>query len=181
MPLKLPPGYHQYRPPNPEYLGQDGSSNPAGREDYGMSNTRASVPPSNPSSSSAMPYVMDPALQQSQSLPNISPTSPHPLSAGPIPSPWPPSRATSQLIQDRARLIPTHPAGSQYPHNARSSPVSSSQYSYPGLPPPPSAPIQDFLAYLFAPDPSQPIEFTGQTQEYLHARRRLQEPDYRIE
>ncbi|KAF8311058.1 hypothetical protein DL93DRAFT_2061489 [Clavulina sp. PMI_390] len=78
---------------------------------------------------------------------------------------------------DRARLIPSHPGGLQ----STARPSAAAQYPYPGLPPPPTAPIQDFLAYLFAPDPTQPLEYNGANQEYLHARRRLQEPDYRVE
>lgn len=63
-------------------------------------------------------------------------------------------------------------------------PPSVQAYPYPGLPPPPSAPLQDFLAYLFAPDPSTPLmdgASNPQVQEYLLARRKLQEPEYRIE
>lgn len=180
MPIKLPPGYHQYRPP--EYLTHPEDA----KEELGVSNTRGT--PGSGSSTSAFPIpIMDPVLQSSQPLPNVSPTTTH-IGTGPMPSPWPPSRATSQLLHERSqqsRGIPPHPGAVpyQYPYSVRPPPFSqiNPQYPYPGLPPPPNAPIQDFLAYLFAPDPSQPAEFSGQAQEYLHARRRLLEPEYRVE
>lgn len=175
MPIKLPPGYHQYRPP--EYLTHP----EPGREELGISHARG-TPGSGPSTSGVgyIAPMMDPVLQSSQSLPNMSPTTAH-AATGPMPSPWPPSRAASHLLHERNqqnRATPPHPGAVPYQYQY---PVRTPQYPYPGLPPPPNAPMQDFLAYLFALDPSQPAEYSGHTQEYLHARRRLLEPDYRVE
>lgn len=150
-----------------------------GREDYAVSNARGSLPVAS-GSTGPTPYimgVMDPALQNVGPLPHVM--------SGPVPNPWPPSRAASQIVQDRSRMGPPYPGATPYAYVPRTVGPAPAQYPYPGLPPPPNAPIQDFLAYLFSPDPSQVNEAVGataaQTQEYILARRRLQEPEYRIE
>ncbi len=84
----------------------------------------------------------------------------------------------SQVGTDSASYLDSSDGARPYYHRQL-----QQNYPYPGLPPSPTAPISDFLEYLFSPDLSNPHEVYDYYSdvESDDGRRKLREPEFRVE